>query len=98
MANYAKENFKKVFEGNREFKSGNYKEALTCTLLELDKNLKSKPYAMDAGTTACVVFITSDKIYCANSGDSRAVLCNNKKAVALSEDHKPNNHGEKLRI
>lgn len=44
---------------------------------------------MDAGTTACVVFITDSHIFCANSGDSRAVLCQNKKAIALSEDHKP---------
>ena len=53
---------------------------------------------MDAGTTANVVFITKDTIYCANSGDSRAVLCQNNKAIKLSDDHKPNNPGEKSRI
>ena len=67
-------------------------------MLELDKNLKTKSYAAEAGTTACVVFITSSQIYCANSGDSRAVLCSNRKAIGLSEDHKPTNPGEKLRI
>jgi serine/threonine protein phosphatase PrpC len=29
----------------------------------------------EAGCTANVILITKDKIYCANSGDSRAVLC-----------------------
>ena len=53
---------------------------------------------MDAGTTACVVFITDQKIFCANSGDSRAVLCQSKKAIALSEDHKPTLPGERKRI
>ena len=67
-------------------------------MLDLDKNLKQKGYAMDAGTTACVTFVTSSEIYCANSGDSRAVLASGGKAFPLSEDHKPNNAKEKLRI
>ena len=46
------------------------------------------------GTTSCVLLITKDKIYCANSGDSRAVLCSNNEAIALSEDHKPGNPEE----
>ena len=64
------------------------------TMLDLDKALKTKSFAVDAGTTANVVFITKDQIYCANAGDSRAVLCQNNKAVGLSEDHKPNLPGE----
>lgn len=67
-------------------------------MLDLDKTLKGKAYAMDAGTTACVVFVTSSQIFCANSGDSRAVLASGGKAYPLSEDHKPNNAKEKLRI
>ena len=68
------------------------------TMLDLDKVLKGKSFAMDAGTTACVVFITKDYIFCANSGDSRAVLCNNGNAIGLSEDHKPTLPTEKQRI
>ena len=52
----------------------------------------------DAGCTANVVLVTMDKIYCANSGDSRAVLCEDGNAVALSHDHKPDNEEEKQRI
>lgn len=50
------------------------------------------------GTTACVVLITTDTIYCANSGDSRAVLCSKKMAIPLSYDHKPQNPDEQARI
>lgn len=50
------------------------------------------------GTTACVVLVTKDKIYCSNSGDSRAVLCRDGKAIALSYDHKPQNTEETARI
>lgn len=50
------------------------------------------------GTTACVVLVTNDKIYCSNSGDSRAVLCRKGEAIELSQDHKPQNDNETKRI
>jgi serine/threonine protein phosphatase PrpC len=37
-------------------------------------------------------------LFCANAGDSRAVLCRDGVAVNLSEDHKPMNEEEKTRI
>lgn len=49
--------------------------------------------------------ITPDKIFCANAGDSRAVLARSStplgqpmQAVALSIDHKPENLDERRRI
>lgn len=51
-----------------------------------------------AGATACVALIIEGKIYVANAGDSRAVLCRDKKAYPLSYDHKPNHEIEKSRI
>jgi protein phosphatase 1G len=50
------------------------------------------------GCTACVCAITKNLLVVANAGDSRAVLCRAGLAVALSEDHKPNNPTEKKRI
>ncbi|GAV78309.1 PP2C domain-containing protein [Cephalotus follicularis] len=50
------------------------------------------------GSTAAVAIITPDKIIVANCGDSRAVLCRNGKAVALSTDHKPDRPDELNRI
>ena len=42
---------------------------------------------------------TPDYIYCANSGDSRAVMrMRNGNIVELSHDHKPENDGEMARI
>lgn len=54
--------------------------------------------AIYVGCTACVALITKSKIYVANSGDSRCVLCKNGKAIDMSEDHKPDNPKEKERI
>ncbi len=44
---------------------------------------------MGCGCTANVVLITPTKIFTANAGDSRAVLCRKGNATALSFDHKP---------
>ncbi|KAH9622625.1 hypothetical protein KSS87_019256 [Heliosperma pusillum] len=50
------------------------------------------------GSTAVVAVVTPNKIVVANCGDSRAVLCRNGKAVALSSDHKPDRPDELNRI
>lgn len=50
------------------------------------------------GCTAVVCLIRSDVLIVANAGDSRAVLCRDGTAVALSDDHKPNRPAELERI
>lgn len=64
----------------------------------LDAKVKEKDYGMDTGCTANVVLVTKDQIICSNIGDSRAVLFSNDRVLPLSEDHKPDNNIETLRI
>jgi len=52
----------------------------------------------NAGCTAVVSLVTPDTIIVANAGDSRAVLCRNGRAVAVSQDHKPHLPKEAARI
>lgn len=52
----------------------------------------------NSGCTANVVLIVKDKIYCANSGDSRAIIMRGGNAFALSVDHKPETPTELSRI
>ena len=55
---------------------------------------------MRTGCTACVMGIneTKKKLFFANAGDSRVVICKKGVAEAKSEDHKPEMESEKMRI
>ena len=61
-----------------------------------DKNMDS--IAQGVGCTACVALMADNKIIVANAGDSRAVVCQKGKDIALSKDHKPDDDVEKRRI
>ena len=99
VSKFAKANFRTEFINQKTQSNNDIKKALINTFLQLDKRLKNQYYAKSIGSTGCVVFITKDTIYCANLGDSRAVLCQTvKRAVPLSEDHKPDLLEEKRRI
>ena len=50
------------------------------------------------GATAVAALIKNNKLYVANCGDARAVLCTNNKAKRLSFDHKPGDATETARI
>ena len=44
------------------------------------------------------MLITPSEIYCANTGDSRAILGQGTSVYDLSDDHKPENEDELIRI
>jgi serine/threonine protein phosphatase PrpC len=50
------------------------------------------------GSCAVVALIVGDTVFCANVGDSRAVLCRNGKALDLSVDQKATRKDEMERI
>ena len=53
----------------------------------------------EAGCTAVVVLIVDDMLYCANAGDSRALICSSgNHPIAMSIDHKPDDLEEYNRI
>jgi protein phosphatase 1G len=54
---------------------------------------------IQAGCTSVVALKCGSELYVANAGDSRGVLCRGGgQALALSEDHKPAQEGERRRI
>ena len=64
------------------------------------KDPESNDISMRTGCTACVACVHEGekKVYFANAGDSRVVLCKNGIAYEKSEDHKPELESEKTRI
>lgn len=50
------------------------------------------------GTTAVIVLLIGNKLYCANIGDARGILCRNGKPIDLSVDHKAKRPDELNRI
>ena len=76
-------------------KSSNTKQSPLMQILkggEAGGDMALDDLTLDAkGCTANCLLIKSDTIYCANAGDSRAVICHDGIAENLSEDHKPDN-------
>ena len=100
VAKYAEDNFEKIFLAEMAKNADSFKETLTNTFMIMDAQLDEYEYSESQGATSCVVLITPSKIYCANAGDSRAILAqdNGKAVEALSYDHKPQNTMEEARI
>lgn len=113
VAKFCADNFAKELLQNASFKEGNYANSLKETFLKMDEILMGdngmdllRQYKQDAEMTTCfagctanVVLIVDRKAYIANAGDSRCIsYTNDKKVLALSFDHKPDNEEEKKRI
>jgi serine/threonine protein phosphatase PrpC len=50
------------------------------------------------GSTATTALILGRRLYCANVGDSRTMICRNFTPILMSEDHKPYREDEAKRI
>ena len=78
---------------------GDYEAAFKAAYMDLDETLMKSELRNEGGCTAVTCLMIDGKIYCANAGDSRAVLCRNgSPAIALSVDHKPSLPEEAARV
>lgn len=71
-------------------------------IFQIDK-LNKLNCELSAGTSAAIVLICNNKLYIANVGDSRALLCKTDsnqvlRVVQLSVDHDLSNEDELLRL
>jgi serine/threonine protein phosphatase PrpC len=72
--------------------------ALRDAFITTDAAFLSSSPDSEHGSTATVVLVMGQRLYCANVGDSRTVLSRNFAAVPLSSDHRPSREDEAKRI
>jgi serine/threonine protein phosphatase PrpC len=68
------------------------------TFLRTDADFIGKSPSAQHGSTATTALVLGDRLYCANVGDSRTLLCRNFTPMAMSVDHKPAREDEAQRI
>ncbi|XP_045520590.1 probable protein phosphatase 2C T23F11.1 isoform X1 [Pieris brassicae] len=99
VAEYAGKHLHKFVTARPEYHLGNIEEAMKQAFLDLDQAmLEENMQEKAAGSTAVVVLIKDNTVYCANVGDSRAVASVGGAVEPLSFDHKPTNKEELERI
>lgn len=64
----------------------------------LQMSQQSAGFNGTSGCAAVVACVVGGWIWCANAGDSRAILCRDGRAIKLSLDHKPDREDEAKRI
>lgn len=73
----------------------NLQHALFSIFLEVIKHIP-KDIALHTGSTAVIMLQHGSTIAVANCGDSRAIMNDGDKAVAITEDHKPDREIERI--
>jgi len=72
---------------------------ITAAFLRTDKEFISPKNAPQSGSTAATIILTGRRLFAANVGDSRVVLCRGGgQCVELTSDHKPNRPDEAARV
>uniref|UniRef100_A0A7S0XEJ1 Protein-serine/threonine phosphatase n=1 Tax=Chromulina nebulosa TaxID=96789 RepID=A0A7S0XEJ1_9STRA len=72
--------------------------SLKQTFLRTDNDFINKSTNSQHGSTATTALILGARLYAANVGDSRVILCRNFKAISMTQDHKPSREDECKRI
>ncbi|OWA52398.1 putative protein phosphatase 2C T23F11.1 [Hypsibius exemplaris] len=104
VAEYAKEHAHRRIFHHPKYKEGQFADAIQQAVMQLDQEMFVQENAMLAndstgkndlaGSTAVMLLLNHNKIFCGNVGDSRAVACVAGHSVELSRDHKPSSPTE----
>ena len=101
VSKYLQVNFAKFWKEILPLNIDTYETKIKNIFLEIDKILKENNF-YQVGSTACIIYITSENskkiLYCANVGDTRAVLIKNNSQKRLSYDDRASDQKEHDRI
>jgi len=105
--NYVKDRLPEVFSKFLKESSNTVEKALLFTFQKIDDELKLFKESENVGTTACIIYFQKENeiltghkriLYCANVGDTRALLITSKEVKRLTYDHKCTDESEAERI
>ena len=99
VAEYLKNNYENILRKN--ILQSNYKieESLNNSFLEIDSELnKNREKYKLTGSTATIILIDNNLIYCANVGDSSCFYISNDKIIRMTKEHNVKNEKEVERI
>ena len=91
-------NMKNNHNGTKERLDAIVMQALRDAFRKTDDDFIRTSQFPQHGSTATTALILGHRLYCANVGDSRTLLCRNFKPMAMSVDHKPSREDEAKRI
>ncbi|XP_062184074.1 probable protein phosphatase 2C 45 isoform X1 [Phragmites australis] len=98
VAEYVKENLFSNLLRHPKFTSDT-KVAIDDAYKSTDSEfLESDSTQNQCGSTASTAVLVGDRLFVANVGDSRAIICRGGNAIAVSKDHKPDQTDERQRI
>ncbi|XP_066349799.1 probable protein phosphatase 2C 45 [Miscanthus floridulus] len=98
VAEYVKENLFNNLVSHPKFISDT-KIAIDDAYKSTDSEfLESDSSQNQCGSTASTAVLVGDRLFVANVGDSRAIICREGNAIAVSKDHKPDQTDERQRI
>mmetsp|Transcript_7580 Transcript_7580/g.12768 ORF Transcript_7580/g.12768 Transcript_7580/m.12768 type:complete len:598 (-) Transcript_7580:176-1969(-) len=72
--------------------------SLKASFLKTDDNFIHTSEHPQHGSTGTTALVLGRRLFCANVGDSRTMICRNFAPILMSEDHKPTREDEAKRI
>ena len=98
VSEYLYKNFDKILLSNLEKTNYQIGKSIMESFKQINSQLENNPEAKNTGSTATVILINNNILYCANVGDSQCYYISKEKISKLTRIHNCNNLKEVERI
>ena len=98
VSEYLYKNFDKILLSNLEKTNFKIGKSILESFKQINSQLKENPEAKNTGSTATIILIDNNILYCANVGDSQCYYISKEKIIKLTQLHNCNNLKEVDRI
>ncbi len=98
VSEYLYKNFDKILLSNLEKTNYQIRKSLIDSFQQINSNFEKNPEAKNTGSTATVILIDNNNLYCANVGDSQCYYISKEKIIKLTKVHNCNDLKEVERI